>query len=210
MLQLPFDRVVCINLPRRTDRKALFIKHWIDSGLIPGVTWQDGFDGWVLHDTGIIPPGHWGMQTPGFAGSWMAHQQACWDTDGHQSVLVFEDDARPAPDIERAWNALLKDVPDDWEGIWFGYDPGHKRMNHITNDCIRHFNPLNTHCYALRGALLREAQLLKPEEARMSHWDGALQKLANHHRVYAHHGVLVRQAIWDGEDDPRDNYEDLR
>ena len=210
MLELPFDRVVGINLLRRPDRRRLFEKHWLESGLIPDITWFNAYDGWNLVEQEVIPKGYWGMQTPGFAGSWMSHQQVCRETPTNQSVLIFEDDCRPTDDIERAWNALLRDLPSDWEGIWFGYDPAHKRMNHITHDCIRHFNPLNTHCYALRGALLEEAIAMKPREAGHSHWDGALQKRAAKFRVYAHHGVLVRQAVWDGEADPKDNYEDTR
>lgn len=210
MLKLPFDRVVCINLPRRRDRRDLFQKHWIDGGLLPSIEWFSAYDGWALREENVIPRNFWRMQTPGFAGSWMSHQQVCRETPHDQSVLIFEDDCRPAEGIERAWNALLRDLPLDWEGIWFGYDPNYKVMTHITDDCIRHKNPLNTHCYALRGALLREACTMRPANEGISHWDGALQKRAPKFKVYAHHGVLVRQAVWDGEDDPKDNYEDTR
>lgn len=203
-----FDQVVCINLDRRQDRWQAFQRNWAPH--LTSVDRLSAFDGWTLHEQGVIPRGFWGMRTPGFAGSWLSHQKAIRDTPVGSSILVFEDDAVPTPDFGVKWPLLVADAPADWEGIWFGYDPNHRHIRHITDDCIRHFNPLNTHCYVLRGRLLEYARHQEPQAWGISHWDGMLQKAAYTHSVYAHHGVLVRQAVWDGANDPMDNYVDTR
>lgn len=154
------------------------------------------------------------MQTPGFAGSWMSHQAVIRATPADQSVLVFEDDAVPGEDFEARCTALLEQLArhdPDWQGLWLGYDNGYRDLTPIDRNLCRHRDPLNTHAYALRGALLEMATELRPEDARISHWDGALRKLCGEFPVYApHHGGLVGQACWLGIPDPKDNYRDLR
>lgn len=159
----------------------------------------------------MIPPGHWGMQTPGFAGSWMSHQAVLLDTPVGKSVLVFEDDALPDENFKNTFTWFWKDLPADWEGIWLGWDPNHHNREHVTDHVVRHLNPLNTHAYAVRGALLAAAVREEPQNWGRSHWDGMLQRRAREFRVYSHHsGRLVRQSVWDGQEDLKDNYEDTR
>lgn len=185
-------------------------------------------DGWAAYEKGDIPKGHWGMQTPGFAGSWISHQKCVRISDGEfsdperpprdvvfpLSVLILEDDAVPAPDFAQRAEAMLTQLYDydtGWEGLWLGYDPNYNDKTVVATNLTRHRNPLNTHAYALTGRLLKQAAALDPAKAGRAHWDGMLKNLCPTHRVYApRHGELVGQAVWYGADDPKDNYEDTR
>lgn len=141
----------------------------------------------------------------------MSHQAVMLGTPAGESVLVFEDDALPDERFGKTFSWFWKDLPADWEGIWLGWDPDHCNREHVTNHVVRHLNPLNTHAYALRGSLLKDVLGEEPQNWGRRHWDGMLQCKAPKFRVYSHHsGRLVRQSIWDGQEDPQDNYVDTR
>lgn len=205
-----FDHVWVINLKRRSDRLEEFRGLWAPY-CEPLPDTFDAYDGWVLTEVGTIPPNFWGMVAPGFAGSWMSHQLLATQTPEDQSVLIFEDDAVPAVDFAPRVAAMMEQMPDDWEGIFLGWAPGHGHVLPLDKNLVRHRAPLNTHAYALRGNLLRFVKEQKPEHWGRSHWDGMICHSAKNFNVYGpRDGTLVSQANWTGKIDPSDNYKDHR
>jgi len=150
-----FDRVVVINLKRRTDRlerlrEALQECDWpfkqprvfaaIDGHAVPMPK---------KFESGV---GAWGCNC--------SHRQVMEEAirDGVENLLILEDDVCFGKNFRREVEKFLRDVPDDWDGLMIGGQHLNKNGPRILVkpgiyrcvDCER------CHCYALRGKYLRK------------------------------------------------------
>ena len=110
-----FPDRVCINLDRRADRwqrmQAEFARHGIAE-----VRRFSACDGNAL----VLPP-HW-KHTAGAYGCLLSHVrvvQAAREL-GHESVLIFEDDAVFDPEFTTKFASFMGAVPADWDMLYFG------------------------------------------------------------------------------------------
>lgn len=188
-----FDRVVCISLRRRDDRREE-LRENIDT--------IDG--GWPLHaieyfdaiDGRVCPCPHGWTAGPGAWGCMQSHRHVLERAlmDGIDRLLVLEDDVGFYPNFTADLASFLARVPDDWEQIMLG---GEKRAElqekKIADDIICFSHVERTHAYALRGDAIRDLYQHWVSTAghcdhRMGDWQEGQQGRENIHRcrrVYA-------------------------
>lgn len=146
-----FDRVVVLNLPRRSDRLREFQHQLVR---MPG--------GWphravevvraVDGATGAVPTPTWFRQGGGAYGCWRSHLNVLENAlvDGISSVYILEDDAVFDADYTRRMKAFLNAVPADWEALFPG-GQHHGPSTPVAPGVVRCSNIQRTHCYAIRG-----------------------------------------------------------
>jgi len=128
-----FDRVVVINLERRTDRREAIeaeLLNWPFKSPI----FMKAIDGQRCpppDEHQIQLPEHNGMnvsvnvrfvRTAGVWGCLQSHRRALEDAlnDGCESVLILEDDAILRPDFTEAAEEFFRFLPPDREFVWLG------------------------------------------------------------------------------------------
>ena len=110
-----FSHKVCINLDRRAYRweqmQLKFARHDI-----LGVRRFPALDG-----KGLILPSGW-SSTAGAYGCLLSHLQVVREAKqlGVSSVLIFEDDTVLAPEFNARFAAYSRQLPDDWDMVFFG------------------------------------------------------------------------------------------
>lgn len=140
-----FDRVYVINLRRRADRLTAFFDElekcdwpFAKPRVFPAV---DG-------DAVSVPI--WWKQGGGAWGCLMSHARILEDciADDVKRVLIMEDDVTFVSNFAKRASAFLKEVPGDWDQIYFGgqhlRDP--VKLSDGVYSCI---NVNRTHCYAV-------------------------------------------------------------
>jgi hypothetical protein len=110
-----FAYTICINLDRRPARWRQMQLKFERSG-IHAVRRFSGFDGERLE-----LPAHW-AHTAGAYGCLQSHLQVVREARrlGAASVLIFEDDVVFDDQLERKFNACFRELPDDWDMLFFG------------------------------------------------------------------------------------------
>lgn len=149
-MSILFTKVVCINLDRRPDRRqrvqAELARHGFES-----VERFAAIDG-----DAVEIPTHW-KHTAGAYGCLLSHVQvvsAARDS-GAPNVLIFEDDAVLDPEFENKFERFIKEVPDDWDMLYFGAlhkDEPLKISAHVGR--ITRAN--STYAYALKRSIFDE------------------------------------------------------
>ena len=111
-----FDRVVVVNLNRRPERLAAFIRR-LNNWPFKWPTRVEAVDGFLT----APPPETW---TAG-RGAWGCQLSHCGVlhaalNDRLKNILVLEDDAYPVLDFAERAAKFLANVPDDWDGLMLG------------------------------------------------------------------------------------------
>lgn len=114
-MSIYFTKTVCINLDRRPDRwhriQAELARHDFES-----VERFSAIDGNTLEI-----PAHW-TASAGAYGCLRSHVQVVNEArdSGAPNVLIFEDDAVLDPEFADKFARFIKEVPDDWDMLYFG------------------------------------------------------------------------------------------
>jgi GR25 family glycosyltransferase involved in LPS biosynthesis len=115
LLNQLFPHKICINLDRRPDRwqrmQTEFARHGVeDVQRFPAV------DGRTVQ-----LPATW-KHTAGAYGCLLSHVAVVQQARelGHESVLIFEDDAVLDPEFEIKFASFMEQVPSDWDMLYFG------------------------------------------------------------------------------------------
>jgi len=144
MLNRQFPHKVCINLDRRADRwqrmQAEFARHDIEN-----VRRFSACDG-----NALVLPAHW-KHTAGAYGCLLSHVQVVQAARelGHESVLIFEDDAVFASEFTSKFASFVKELPADWDMLYFG--ALHKDAPVRAGDHVYRITKANsTYAYALK------------------------------------------------------------
>lgn len=192
-LKTLFQRAVCINLDRRTDRW-----HQFNAGLPqpwPFVPVQRC----RAIDVRQCPPPSWFVHNAGHWGCNRSHMRAIEDAlnDGIESLLIFEDDAEFRPHFLGHFQNFIKDVPNDWELLFLGGAHTHGQRKPVNAHVeIPGYVTLN-HAYALRGNGLKLAyewmNQYTPKRAENDHRLAALSE-SGKCKVYAPRSWLVYQS----------------
>lgn len=115
LLNQLFPHKVCINLDRRPDRwqrmQTEFARHGVE-----GVRRVSAIDG-----SAVQLPANW-KHTAGAYGCLLSHLSVVQQARelGHDSVLIFEDDAVLDPEFETKFNSFMEQVPSDWDMLYVG------------------------------------------------------------------------------------------
>lgn len=122
---LPLDRVVCLSLPRRTDRRDRLNRQWseqVESGNVPNIQ-IEYFDAFSP-DTCLVP-GSW-PHRPSYYATNLGHLRILenlWLDRNVNTALILEDDALFLPEftlnILKFWGKLEKHAP-DWLAVFLG------------------------------------------------------------------------------------------
>jgi GR25 family glycosyltransferase involved in LPS biosynthesis len=142
-----FPHKVCINLDRRPERwqqmRLKFARHGIRS-----VRRFPALDGDRLDI-----PAHW-LHTPGAYGCLRSHLRVVGEARrrGLPSVLIFEDDAVFDPHLRKKFRAYIKQLPPDWDMLFFG--ALHKdELIRVSDNIVRLTRSNSTYAYALRDTV---------------------------------------------------------
>lgn len=147
----PFDRVVCINLDRRTDRWERFLE-----SAAPHLG-RERIERFSAFDARELLSPSWWRGTPGGYACTLSHRMAIARVfgSGARSALFFEDDALLAPDFGPRLGAFLGAVPGDWHMLYLG---GQHRPRFgplpVCEGVVRCRQTIRMHAYAVheRGA----------------------------------------------------------
>lgn len=187
MLNDPFDRIVVLNLARRPERLEQFRKaldNW-------PFKWPERFEATDGNDVPI--PITW-RHGPGAWGCLLSHRRILRDAvaDGMTSILVLEDDARPAANFAAKVAAFLHNVPHDWDGLMLGAK--HVRPPQpVWTGVVRCTGANLTHAYAVRDRMMTELDQFWRKTA-YDHCDTVLASMMTRFHVYAPDPLLFTQA----------------
>lgn len=182
-----FDRVVLINLKRRPDRLERFWKHF------ETVRWPfvrpEVFE--AIDGSKVPVPDGW-FSGGGAWGCMQSHRHILEQAimQGVESVLILEDDAFFQPNFVGAVSQFLESVPQDWEGLMIGGQHFAPTIA-VNPTTVRCANTQRTHCYAVRGKLLRA--LYSKWCASYGHCDHIMGPFFLNYKVYAPTRFLCAQ-----------------
>src|SRR5437870_4024778 len=110
-----FPHQVCINLDTRPDRWERITARFAEHGINQVVRFP-AIDG---KRTEIPPVWH---NSPGAYGCLRSHLEVIEQArrDAKPSVLIFEDDTVLAPEFSSRFADYVKQLPDDWDMVFFG------------------------------------------------------------------------------------------
>lgn len=194
-----WDRVVVLNLDRRTDRLETFQSMMMRESLPMGhVTRVSGVDGNKV----VAPPSWWRASIGGW-GCYQSHLKILNESveRGDKSLFVFEDDAVLCPGFFEKYLAFCGELPDDWDMIYLGgyfVQKGPMPVP-ISPRVVRGFNVIQTHAYGMRGDFIKrardyiQARLESPDCWHVDYMYGMLHMQGPHH-VYCAVPWLVTQA----------------
>jgi len=149
-LSILFTKTVCINLDRRPD-------HWkrIQAELARhGFACVERFR--AIDGDAVEKPAHW-THTAGAYGCLLSHVQVVREArnSGAPDVLIFEDDAVLDPEFEKKFARFIKEVPDDWDMLYFGALHKDEPMK-ISEHVGRITKANSTYAYALKRTVFDE------------------------------------------------------
>jgi glycosyl transferase, family 25 len=142
-----FPFKICINLDRRSDRWKQ-MQQKFDLHGITAVRRFKAFDGSTLN-----LPENW-THTPGAYGCLLSHVEVVEEARRRclSQVLIFEDDAVFDPQFQDKFGSYFKQVPRDWDMLFFG--ALHKDEPIQVSDNIARITRANsTYAYALRDTV---------------------------------------------------------
>jgi len=196
-----FDRVVVINLAKRSERLARFTRIFEAWPFKPPQRFE-AVDGLQLK----LPPCK--NRGPGAWGCMLSHQTvlASAIADKVSSLFVLEDDARPVPDFAARATEFLAKAPSDWDCLMFGGEHLMPPLA-VSPGIVRCAGANRTHAYALRGNIM-PILLAFWKHYKAEHCDIVLACLMRYFKVYAPNPFLIGQDA--GHSDISDCEERLR
>jgi len=153
--ELYFDRVVVINLKKRTDRLAKFYQ------TLKRCDWPFRQpEVFVAVDERSISVPEKFINMRSALACTCSHQQVMEQaiSDKVKSLLILEDDVCFKDDFHIRIKRFLKTVPADWDGLMIGGQHVCKtgKATLIKSGVVRCMDCERCHCYALRGSYLRK------------------------------------------------------
>lgn len=140
------DKIYCINLERREDRRkeaeAEFQKFNLDFEFFKGV------DGHSLNIKGGIKPGHIGCV--------MSHLNLYKHLKEQEGdiFMITEDDVVFADNFIDFYLDRIKNVPNDWHLLYFGGNHNSLSLNIVSPNIHRLQKTYTTHCYVVKKCYL--------------------------------------------------------
>lgn len=156
--QIGIEKVFCINLKRRTDRRAHVEKVLIEIGLkdVEFVEAVDALQLGLKLDPALLETADMHSRlTPGMIGCYESHKRLlkkCID-DGLNSYMVLEDDIKPILGFNSFFSYAVKELPADWQMMYLGNaEHGDREPLEVINEYwVRPRCIWGTHCFAIKG-----------------------------------------------------------
>jgi glycosyl transferase family 25 len=146
-LSILFPKIVCINLDRRPERWQRMQQEFARLGIGP-VQRFAACDGETL-----AKPAGW-IHSDGAYGCLLSHVEVVREAQRSNapSVLIFEDDTVLDPEFESKFASFSKEVPDDWDMLYFG--ALHKDEPAQISEHVGRITKANsTYAYALKNTV---------------------------------------------------------
>ena len=204
-----YDRIYLINLKRRPDRLNNFLKHYKESDMKNlNVIKFDAIDGsdldvskcplselaraelQQLESTGFRTK-HYQL-TKGAIGCYLSHVKI-WENilkNESQIALIFEDDAQVPKDLNKRIHAEMKNIPNDWDIVLFGY---------ICKKCMKYDNYneverfMLTHCYIIKKSSIAKIMNTNTLFPITQQIDSLMSELSSLINIYSVKEKLVPQ-----------------
>lgn len=138
-----FEKIYCINLARRQDRKSRCEEIFRHFNL--NVTFVDAVDGHSLKNIGRLKAGA--------AGCCMSHRKIYEDILNNSNInkaLILEDDVEFDPELHHKFNKFYLEVPHDWNMLYLGGNHRNKPIAKVSKHVHRLKKTYTTHCYAVK------------------------------------------------------------
>lgn len=191
-----FDKIYCINLEKRKDRRDEMVKTFyrlsIDVEIIEAI--EGNKEGWKSDK---YPHPMRGFE--GVAGGTSTQISLIRQTakEGLRSVLMFEDDCEFIDFFNLIFDEIVKSIPKDWDMIYLGglndYNKG--VPVEINEDIVKVTGMMSTHAYALKNTVFKKAIEIVNENYPYltDSADGFLCTLQKECNAYAFNPPLVWQ-----------------
>lgn len=143
-----FDKIFCVNLVKRIDRRKecdeIFSRHNLN------VEYVEAIDGSTIGDTKGLKPGA--------AGCCLSHKNIYLrmkENTNWKKILILEDDIEFHPNFKNLFSKYYDHVPDNWNLLFFGgsHNDAPKKINEYVHKLRKTFT---THCYAVRDVAINE------------------------------------------------------
>lgn len=156
MINRVFDKIFCINLQRRADRRQEaeheFAKHNINVDFINAIDGKDlpeimqpilSLDGTLITNSEI--------------GCLRSHLQVANNAveQNLKSYFVFEDDVQLRDGFSDYFDICIKQLPDDWSIVYLGGN-NVGRISMVSNNIARTFGTYTTHAYGVKNTAYAE------------------------------------------------------
>ena len=158
-----FQKAVCINLDRRPDRLQESQQQWNKHNLkVERVSATDGNPMNWKHESErrVNLPNVRSGSFPGVAGCISSHTKIWRDAkeEGLDNVLIIEDDCDFVEDLQYQFNEKIKEVPDDWDLLYFGgvheTRGGVYMPETISKNVVKCARMITTTCYAINTRIV--------------------------------------------------------
>lgn len=183
-----FEKVFCINLERRKDRKAEmemeFAKHGIEAEFTKAV------DGNLMAVPVIVSEDGTVIQK-GYFGCLLSHLHVIKEAKrrGYKNYCVFEDDADFHPEFQKYFSEFITRVPGDWDMIYFGGN-NMEKPKMIVDNVARVAKTYTTHAFAVEESAY---DFIIEVWDKIEKLDITLAKLQKHLKCYIFQPHLVMQ-----------------
>jgi GR25 family glycosyltransferase involved in LPS biosynthesis len=142
MINEYFKNVYCVNLDKRIDR------------------WQQAQQEFDKHNIKVerfsaIEGNPDNIQTnilPGHVGCVLSHYNIVKKASelNLDNVLIFEDDVVFCDDLQLNFEEFIKQVPSDWDMLYFGGNHNNEPLQQITENVFKIHKTYTTHAYAIK------------------------------------------------------------
>jgi GR25 family glycosyltransferase involved in LPS biosynthesis len=141
------DKVFCINLERRPDRKAEAIEEFKKANI--EFELFNAVDGHSLNLQGKIKPGHIGCVL-----SHLNLYKHIRNKEDGEIFMITEDDVVFSPNFIETYNRYKGIIPEDWVLFYFGGNHNHQSLQ-MVNEYLHKLNKTyTTHCYLVRKSMI--------------------------------------------------------
>lgn len=142
-----FPYQVCINLDIRPDRWERITARFAEHGMNRVVRFP------AVEGKSLEIPSVW-HNSPGAYGCLCSHLAVVEQArrDAKPSVLIFEDDAVLAPGFKAKFADYVKQLPDDWDMVFFGGLHGEPPTK-VASNVVKVSHSLSTYAYALKHTI---------------------------------------------------------
>lgn len=141
MLQNHFEKIFCINLARRPDRRLQAIAEFDKFNIMP-VEFVEAVDGLTLPETNFVSR-NGSKVSPAELGCTLSHLKIVKMAKEQKlkNYLVLEDDVEFPPDFNLIFNKLFQTVPLDYHMIYIGgnHEGGYQMVNQHVAKVFRTF-----------------------------------------------------------------------
>jgi len=140
-----FNKAYCINLDERKDRwlsaSAEFQKHSLKVERYSA----------IKGNPNNIPA----KVSDGCVGCILSHLNIIKDAkkNKYSQVAVFEDDVIFADDLNKQFIEFYKQVPKDWDMVYFGGNHNNTTLNKISTNVAKVTNTYTTHAYLIKDTI---------------------------------------------------------